>query len=330
MVAGYTMSTDKAGRESLVVVTKGTYGIPDDAEREPPLHDVQVALVMSDVFTGEPGFSAPLYEIDFAPHKPRCDVLLNGSCYAPNGRPVPYVAVGLRIGPLTKAFKVVGPRVYESGLARCKPSEPQPFAVMPITYNNAYGGIDRTNEDPGKQQWYPLNHAGVGYHPGKGAELDGKPLPNTEELGDPISRPDGSYQPMAFGPVGRAWQQRIRWAGTYDQAWLAEKAPFLPDDFDDRYFQSAAEDQQIDFPRGAEQVVLSNLTPRGRLAFRLPDLSLPVRLWRKDGSRHDGTPVVDTITIEPNLNRFILVWRASFPLRRNIFEVRQVVVGMNG
>lgn len=324
------MATDKSGRELLVVVAKGTYGIPDNPDREPLLHDEQVPLVTSDVFTGEPGFSAPLYEIDFAPRKPRCDVLLHGSCYAPNGRPAPYVAVGLKVGSLTKVFKVVGPRVYESGLLRCKPSEPLPFAVMPITYNNAYGGVDQANEDATQKQWYPFNHAGIGYYPKKGAgELDGKPLPNTEELDDPISQPDGRYRPMAFGPVGRAWQQRIRWAGTYDQAWLNVKAPFLPDDFDDRYFQSAPEDQQIDFPRGGEQVVMSNLTSRGRTAFRLPDLVLPVHLWRKDGSRHDGKPVVDTITFEPDLDRFTLVWRTSFPLRRNVFEVQQVTVGKN-
>ena len=42
---------------------------------------------MADTFTGEPGFSAPVYEVDFAPRKPRCDVLLVGSAYAPEGRP---------------------------------------------------------------------------------------------------------------------------------------------------------------------------------------------------------------------------------------------------
>ena len=328
LVAGYTMATDKTGREWLVVVAKGAYAIPDLPDHEPTLLQKQVPLVMSDVFTGEPGFSAPLYEIDFAPRKPRCDVLLNGSCYAPDGRPAPYVPVGLKIGSLAKSFKVVGPRVYKAGLLYCKPGEPQPFTVLPITYDNAYGGVDRTNEDPAKQRWYPLNHAGVGYHPTKRAEeLDGMPLPNTEELGNPVSRPDGSYRPMAFGPVGRAWQQRIQWAGTYDQAWLNGKAPFLPDDFDDRYFQAAPEDQQMGFLRGAEQVVLINLTLRGRVAFQLPDLALPVLLRRKDGSRHDGNPVVDTITIEPDLNRFTLVWRAALPLQRNVFEVQQVTVG---
>ncbi len=117
LVAGYTMATDKNGREWIVVVAKGTYGIPDDADDEPPLLLEQVPLVMTDVFTGEPGFSAPLYEIDFAPRKPRCDVLLNGSCYAPGGEAATQVRVEMRVASLTKSFNVVGRRV--SGSRTC-------------------------------------------------------------------------------------------------------------------------------------------------------------------------------------------------------------------
>ena len=82
------MAIDKTGRERLVAVAKGTYGIPSHPDREPTLLEEQVPLVLTDVFTGEPGFSAPLHEIDFAPRKPRCDVLLNGSAYAAGGRPI--------------------------------------------------------------------------------------------------------------------------------------------------------------------------------------------------------------------------------------------------
>src|SRR5262245_61712102 len=108
LVAGYTLATDKTGREWFVVVAKGTYGIPEHPERAPQLLAKQIPLVTTDVFTGDPGFSAPLYEIDFAPPKPRCDVLLNGSCHAPGGRPVRSVEVAMGIGSLRKSFMVVG------------------------------------------------------------------------------------------------------------------------------------------------------------------------------------------------------------------------------
>ena len=322
------MSTDKTGRDWLVVVAKGTYGIPDHPDREPELLLQQVPLVMADVFTGQPGFSAPLYEIDFAPPKPRCDVLLNGSCYAPGRKPAAYVEVTMQVGSLAKSFRVVGPRTYKAGLLSYRQSEPQPFVIMPITYNNAYGGVDRTNRDPARHQWYPFNHAGVGYHPKTSTkQLDGKLLPNTEELDNPVRRSNGNYKPMAFGPVGRAWRQRIRWAGTYDQKWLDEQFPFLPDDFDTRYFQSSAEDQQIDYPRGGEEVLLKHLTPQDGTTFRLPaDLRLPVLFFSREGGMTEKSAVVDTVLFEPDKRRFTLAWRASLPLRRNIREVSQVTV----
>lgn len=102
LVAGYTTSTDKVGREWLVVVAKGTYAIPDRPEREPQLLEDQRPLVMTDIFTGEPGSSAPLYENDFAPGKPRCDVLLNGNCHAPHGSRQPPLPSRSRRAPSSK------------------------------------------------------------------------------------------------------------------------------------------------------------------------------------------------------------------------------------
>ena len=62
--AGYTMGTEPSGRESLVVVVKGTFRLP--APGEPVrLADEQAPLVLADTFTGQPGFSAPYYEVDY-------------------------------------------------------------------------------------------------------------------------------------------------------------------------------------------------------------------------------------------------------------------------
>src|SRR5215813_10890290 len=102
MQAGYTMGMRPDGRELLVVVVKGTFAIPQDWD-EPKLAEQQVPLVEADTFTGEPGLSAPIYESDYAPSKPRCDVLLLGSAYAPYGRPAERVRVSLRIGPITSS-----------------------------------------------------------------------------------------------------------------------------------------------------------------------------------------------------------------------------------
>jgi hypothetical protein len=329
LLAAYTTSTAPDGRESVVVVAKGTYAIPDHDDEPPRLADEPMPLVMTDEFSGEPGFSAAVYENDFAPRKPRCDVLLNGSAYAPGGRPAERVQVTLQVGALSKSFNVVGNRVYRAGALYMAVSDVTPFTVMPISYNNAFGGVDRSNPDPAKHRWYLSNHAGVGFHSDTSAKaLDGKPLPNTEEAGHAVSKPGGNYRPMAFGPVGRSWQPRVKWAGTYDQKWLDETCPFLPKDFDDRYFQAAPEDQQTDYPKGGEQVVLTNLTPQGRTAFRLPErLRLPVVFFLRDGTMKQVAAVVDILLLEPDKKRFALVWRASLPLRRTIREITKMTVG---
>src|SRR5262249_44221866 len=101
MVAGYTMGLEPNGRARIVVVVKGTFAIPE-AGGELYLADAQLPLVMADEFYGEPGLSAMRRESDFAPVKPRCDVLVLGSAHSPGGRPADRVPVGVRVGSLLK------------------------------------------------------------------------------------------------------------------------------------------------------------------------------------------------------------------------------------
>ena len=327
MVAGYTMGMKPDGRESLVVVVKGTFTIPGSG-KVPVLAEEQVPLVEADVFTGEPGFSSTLYESDYAPHKPRCDVLLNGSAYAPGGKPTTEVVVGLRVGEMSKSFKVVGNRVWRREAFGASATNPEPFTVMPVSYDRAFGGIDHTHEDPKKHAAFRANLAGVGFHVNWAKEaIDGKPLPNTEQPGKPIREPSGEYRPMAFGAVARGSLPRASFAGTYDDDWLENRFPFLPDDFDDRYHQSAPEDQQIPYPRGGEEVELSNLILGGSVRFRLPSVEVPVEFTRQGFESERVAAVMDTVLIEPDLSRFLLVWRASIALKRNVFEVPMCVVG---
>ncbi len=327
LLSGYTMGLQPDGRQLLVVVVKGTFTIPRAGE-EPQLAKEQVPLITADVFTGEPGFSAPLYESDYAPRKPRCDVLLNGSAYAPQGQPAERVTVSLQVGALRKSFDVVGHRTWHRGLFSASSTRPQAFTVMPISYDNAFGGVDKSHEDPTRHRAVLANSVGVGFHDRPGhASIDGRPLPNTEVTGQPITDPRGSYRPMAFGPFGRAWQPRAALAGTYDEQWRNDVFPFLPADFDERYYQAGPEDQQTVYPQGGEEVVLINLTPAGRTQFRLPKVSVPVEFFRLEGEPESVDAVLDVVLIEPDQQRFILNWRATLPLRKNIFEVPLGIVG---
>jgi hypothetical protein len=123
MTAGYNMGLEVSGRELLVVVIKGTFVLPRPGEPV-RLADEQLPLIMADTFTGEPGFSSPVYEIDFAPRKQACDVLLVGSAHAPEGKAVTRMRVRLQVGPMVKEAEVVGPRVWNASIASIGASEP--------------------------------------------------------------------------------------------------------------------------------------------------------------------------------------------------------------
>jgi len=192
MLTGYTMGMKPDGRECIVVVAKATFDIPEPG-RSLRLSKKQAPLVMADEFTGEPGYSATLYEVDYAPFKPKCDVLFNGSAYAPRGRTAEYVDVSLSVGEMTKSFSVVGNRHYgAASYVSFIPSAPEPFEKLPFSYDNAWGGCDAPEDDPENGKAFMGNPVGCGYYPiSVGPALEGKPLPNTfEKVARSTRRPE--------------------------------------------------------------------------------------------------------------------------------------------
>lgn len=325
--AGWTMGFEPDGRELLIVAIKATFQIPKNGE-EPELADEQVPLTEADEFTGEPGYSATLYETDYAHRKQYCDVLLNGSAYAPGGKPTNRVSVSLQVGKINKSLTVVGDRVWDRILLKTTPTLPIKFVRKKISYDVAYGGSDMDKNNPDKVKTYLKNPIGVGYYPiSNGKNLIGKPLSNTSEIGKPVKSKTGNYIPMSFGAIGRNYESRVAFAGTYNQKWLDNVAPFWPDDFDYRYFQAAPADQQIPYLKGGESLILQNLSHSGFTKFLIPRITMLVIFSPYSGENIVKEAVIDTVLIEPDHNRFMLTWRVSLSLRKNCFELKQVIAG---
>ena len=317
LVDGYTLGVEPSGREHLVFVLKGTFHLPTPDDDSTLFHEEQLPLTVADTFTGEPGFSAPVEEVDFAPKKIRCDVLLSGSAWAPGRRPAPRVVVGLRVGAWHKAFAVIGDRQWSSGPMGTRATSPVPFVSKAISYDVAFGGVDAWSEEPDKWKAFGRNPVGRGWHHHlKSRYVDGTPMPNTEELARTVVTPDGDYEPMSFGPLGRGWSARLPFAGTYDQDWIDNTFPFLPADFRQEYYQAAPPDQQIDYPQGGEEVSLINLTPAGRVDFRLPAIDVPVHFFLRSGGHEKRSAVLDTLTFRPDEGLFTMTWRASVSLKK--------------
>ncbi|KQU69790.1 hypothetical protein ASC75_06465 [Aminobacter sp. DSM 101952] len=324
----FTMGMDKEAREYLVVVVKGTFDFPATPGGPVRKSAEQVPLVMADIPTGAPGYSATLWETDFAFRKPRCDVIANGCAYAPGGRPVERVPVGIKIGAWQKLFEVVGTREWRARGPLFMATAPQPFLRQHFSYDTAWGGTDRLDPEDKLPASYKLNPVGTGWARTRNQNLiPGLRLPNTQAIGEDIASPFGDYRPMSFGPMGRGWPGRIEHGGTYDDNWAKNIFPFLPPDFDERYFQMAPPDQQIDPPNGGEEVVLVNLTPQGKTWFTLPQATLPMTIFRDGDKVLERSILPDTLLFDPDNRRLSMVWRADVRILKIITEFEEAWIG---
>jgi hypothetical protein len=102
--------------------------------------------------------------------------------------------------------------------------------------------------------------------------------------------------------------------------------PFLPEDFDPKFFCCAASGMTTDEPlSGGEPVELVNLTKGGLLSFRLPSLRFIVHTLL-NGQRINGRVVMDRVIIEPEDRRVILVWRSSLECGSQARRIKKSIV----
>jgi hypothetical protein len=323
------LSDDKHGKRYLLAVAKATYRFPDDdsGESTARLADMQLPIFASDLFEGEPGFSAPYFEADAAYFKPRCDIVIKAAAYPPDGRAVTELDVAFRVGECEKWAHVVGDRQWQRGVLGLTPSAPEPFLRMPITYTRAFGG---TRLEGSRFLPYAPNPIGRGYANASGStDLAGHPVPNIEACGAPVTDARTAQPAVSFGPIARSWDARIGYAGTYDQHWIDEVFPLLPADFDERHFQCVPEDQQIAHPRGGERVLFYQMHPRRpRIAFRLPRLHLPMAVLDRNRQVHRLAPLADTLNFDLDAETFSVTWRVRHPIRRSLDEIDTLAAGM--
>jgi hypothetical protein len=315
---------DPDGVDSLFAVVKGTFDLTRlDANGVPARAEEQAPPVLADEHWGDPAESSVRVPSDVSLVKPATDVLLIGCAHAPGGRPTTWMDVTLQAGPLRRAVRVFGDRVWRDG-ATGVPA-PQPFEQMPLVWERAFGGTDISAK--GEVRGEARNPVGAGFRAPDGAKpLDGLPLPNLEDPYDPITSWKHCPAPAAFAPVAAHWQPRASRAGTYDDAWQQSRAPYLPKDFDSAFFQLAPDGLVANgYFQGGEIIDAQGVTPAGRLAFRLP--ALPVRVeYRLDNGSESPPMHLDTVLVEPDAARVILVWRTVLRCDKKLLRVREITV----
>ncbi|WP_437915922.1 DUF2169 domain-containing protein [Sorangium sp. So ce302] len=271
------------GAERLTVVVKATFALIHDTSAELAAPS---GLIRTDRLRD--GWGSLEEACETAPYLPCAGVLVRGHAAAPAGTTATALSVRVALfredrWVLDKVLHVYGDRTREA-------PDPRPFGLMPLAYERAYGGphID-------------ANPVGVGA---------GTALPNIVDPADPT-------RPAGVGPVAGHWAPR--------RAFLArDQAPDLPapelgGGFDFRYFVAAPADQQLEFLRGDEWILLEGLHPHcPRIQSCLPSARGLARLHRLGpGGDDHGQPielVADTLTIDADRLLCWLIFRGNVAL----------------
>jgi len=300
----------------LTVVVKGTFRI--SADMSVSLAEEQIPIGYGDEFFEE-AKGVVKFESDVAPFKPRADIALIGKAHTPQHKPMTTLDVSLQVGTVKKTIRVFGSRKW-SCAGRMSPatfSGPKPFQAIDLIYTRAYGGIDKEGGAFNK-----YNPVGRGYFVKKRKKsMNGALLPNLENPKHLIKSWKDQPIPAGFGFWSRSWQPRLKYMGTYDEAWQEERCPLPPTDFKFKYHNAAHPDLQVKgYLRGDEEVELLQMSPDGPLQFRLPGISPSCQAKTipdpeaEEAPDIDVTLNLDTLCLLPEEKLFYQVWRGTIPI----------------
>ncbi|MGE0431412.1 MAG: DUF2169 domain-containing protein [Planctomycetota bacterium] len=300
----------------LAICVRGVFVLEPERSQTAVASIDEAGCIGGDIFAPDDRdrTGALLYPTDLAPFKPAADVLLLGACHTPGGRPLTACTAAFAVGGLRRSFAVIGQRRWQPGVVASRISEPMPFTMMPLTWENAFGGPDDAANPVGK---------------GHGTDPSGD-LP-TVELPDALIRSRSDRPaPAAPGPVNPEWAARRALLGrNWGTQWRRTRMPWMADDTDWRCFNAAPRAQQLDdYLRGDEPLWLHNLLPDA------PDFrsALPARRVRafvddRDGNFRAVALALDTLVINLWSGHLILVWRGLTDIaERDYSDVTHVLI----
>lgn len=328
-VASSTVLPDRDGREELILLFKATYDISSQGGVTPA--NEQDPIVHADRHHGDAGSTSIAWAAEATPALPTgTDVFLVADAVAPAAG-TKELDVSFRVGSIHKRARVSGTRAWHPGaLGSAAHTGPEPFDRIPLRYEHAFGGLDQSADDAANWDREAKNPVGRGFRAARTKRAwEQTLLPNIEDPADPVKHPDGRYTPVGFGPIGRHWEPRIRYVGTYDESWLSERMPLLPDDFDDRFHHAAPPDQILaGYVQGGEavEVVGCDTDP---IVFSLPELAAAadVRFFLREAH----VPLrCEVVVVDALRRKLTMLHRGILPLMGDVLDLRTITVRVDG
>ncbi len=313
---------DREGAESLVVICKGSFDLPRG--QDPVVAEEQEPPRAADVYSGEPGQSGLLAEGELAPPRPSTGLTVSGSAIAPKSGTTA-MKVGVRLAQLRVDAVVFGERHWITTLGIARASRPQPFESVPLTWENAFGGVDLSASKEKHQASCESNPAGRGFVASHSRrKIDALPLPQVENPRQLIRSIKDHPEPVCFLPVAPAWRPRRDWAGSYDETWQKTRAPLLPLDFDERFYQAAPPALTCDsYLAGGEICTITGMTPEGELSFALPEVHPRVKL-RFHGAAFGLPMKLDAVHVDTERMLLQLTWRGMMAAHGRLDAARGI------
>jgi hypothetical protein len=316
----HTVLMDSSGFERLLVVVKATYSLASGA---PVVADEQEPVLLADEYYDKPERSSLRRAGEMALKKPGTEVVVIGSAYPAQTRGSEAL-VALRVGRIQKAVQVVGDREWVGPVAPMI-STPAPFERMPLVWERAYGGRDESGDT---FEVHPVNPVGKGFRSSSSRlPIDGSALPNLEDPMLPVRSPADRPPPCGVGPIAPSWSPRPRYAGTYDERWMKERLPLLPEDFNPLFHHATSHDQILPGPLAAGEVLtLTGVRPGGG-GYRFPVPAVPPGIVIRLGSERLTPPTrVDTVIIDSDAERLSLISRASVSVHMRLHRLSWIKI----
>ncbi|HEX4504038.1 MAG TPA: DUF2169 domain-containing protein [Scandinavium sp.] len=153
-------------------------------------------LCMLDEYAGEINHSQVLQESDLAPFKPRCDVIVNGTAYAPAGSTTTEMMVGLKLLTnenhvlLDKHLCITGDHFFNrhSVSGQWSLTAETPFTSLPLDYQYAYGGECKIGKESEAAKFVPEKYHLTEQQQAEHPEADNPPLAHSACMSNPRGR----------------------------------------------------------------------------------------------------------------------------------------------
>jgi hypothetical protein len=293
----------------VTVVLKASYEVAADGSAQ--LVAEQLPVNEADAVTPLGGIDA-----DVTPIKDGIDLALMGHAHAPDGRATPRMDVSLSLGDVQRSIAVFGARVWESSASGLRPSAPQPFVTMPLTYAHAFGGLCSAGE---LEAAYDANPEGKGFiHLEKDAR--GSLLPNLEESDQLIKRWDDHPLPAGFAPLPRQSTLRLARGADVDlEAGVTQVKPAL--------FSWCHPRMRLAQYPAAQWLHVRGMCPEGDWRVRVPELygTVTVRLGE---CTQQLALRPDSLCAFPGYSRLFVLARVAFLYQFTARQLRSVTLNL--